>query len=122
MRLTGVRGAGLTRDRGSATAELAVGMVAVVLVLAVLLVTTAAASARMRLQDAARAGARVAAIGQSDAEVLAVARRVAGGAAEVAIVRDPPWVEVRVSSSVAGSWFTGGAVGLSASATTWAEP
>jgi hypothetical protein len=97
-------------------------MVAVVLVLAVLLVTTAAASARMRCQDAARAGARLSAIGQSDAEVAAVSRRVAGGATEVVIVRDPPWVEVRVSASMAGSWFTGGAVGLSASATAWAEP
>lgn len=117
-----MRGVRARSDSGSATAELAVGMVAVVLVLGLLLVTTAAASARMRCQDAARAGARVAAIGQSDAEVVAVARRVAGGAAEVAIERHPPWVEVSVSSSVPGSWFTGGSVGLSASATAWTEP
>ena len=110
------------RGRGSVTAELAVGMVAVVLVLAVLLVTVAAASARMRCLDAARAGARLAALGETDAEVAALAHRLAGPGAGVLVVRQPPWVEVRVSTSVPGGWFTGGAVGLSASATAWAEP
>lgn len=115
-------GADGDRGRGSVTAELAVGMVAVVLVLAVLLVTVAAASARMRCLDAARAGARLAALGETDAEVVALAHRLAGPGAGVLVVRAPPWVEVRVSASVPGGWFTGGAVGLSASATAWAEP
>lgn len=110
------------RDRGSVTAELAIGMVAVVLVLAVLLVTASAAAARMRCLDAARTGARVAALGEPDAAVTAAARRVAGVGAVVTVTRDPPWVEVRVSASIPGGWFTGGAVGLSASATAWAEP
>ncbi len=109
-------------DRGSVTAELAVGLITVVLVLVVLLVTVAAAATQMRCQDAARAGARMAALGQPDAEVADVARRIAGPGAEVVVVRDPPWVDVRVSASVAGGWFTGGPVGLSASATAWAEP
>jgi len=110
------------RDGGAVTAELAIGMIAVVLVLAVLLVTVAAASARMRCLDAARAGARLAALGETDPEVAALAHRLAGPGAGVLVVRQPPWVEVRVSASVPGGWFTGGAVGLSASATAWAEP
>lgn len=109
-------------DRGAITAELALALPAVVLVVAVLLVTAAAATAQLRCADAARAGARVAALGQSDAEVSAVARQLAGDAATVRVVRDPPWVQVMVSASVPGSWFSAGGLGLSASATAWLEP
>jgi Flp pilus assembly protein TadG len=109
-------------DGGSVTAEFAVGLVAVVLVLAVVLVTAVGASARLRCQDAARAAARAAALGESDTVMAEAARHVAGSGATVAVVRDAPWVEVRVSTSVPGGWFTGGAIGLSASATAWVEP
>lgn len=109
-------------DRGAITAELALALPAVVLVFAVLLVTAAAATAQLRCADAARAGARVAALGQSDAEVTEVARRLAGAGAEVRVHRGPPWVEVRVSAAVPGSWLTAGALGLSATATAWVEP
>lgn len=112
----------VARDRGSVTAELAVGMVAVVLVLALVLVTASAAAARLRCQDAARTGARLAALGASDAEVADAARRAAGADAAVVVVREPPWVEVQVSAAVPGGWFTGGSVGLRATATAWLEP
>lgn len=109
-------------DRGAITAELALALPAVVLVVAVLLVTAAAAATQLRCADAARAGARVAALGQPDAEVAAVARRLAGDRVAVEVVRDPPWVRVTVSASAPGSWFTAGSLGLSASATAWLEP
>lgn len=104
------------------TAELAVGMVAVALVLALVLMAAGAAAARLRCQDAARAAARLAALGEADSAVVEAAHRVAGHGASVTVVRDPPWVEVTVSAAVPGAWFTGGTVGLSATATAWEEP
>ena len=109
-------------DRGAVTAELAIALPAVVLVLAVLLVTGAAAATQLRCADAARAGARVAALGQGDAQVAEVARRVGGATLVVAVERADPWVEVVVSTSTAGAWFTGGRLAVSASATAWVEP
>lgn len=108
-------------DQGSVTAELALGMVAVVLVLAALLVTTAAAAARMRCLDAARTGARVAALRVDETEVVAAAHRVAPGA-RVTVTHDPPWVEVSVTSAVGGAWFTGGAITVEGTAVAWVEP
>jgi len=110
------------RERGSVTAELAVGLVALVLVLALVLVTAGAAATRLRCQDAARTAARVAATGASDAEVVGAARRAAGADATVVVRRDPPWVEVTVSAAVPGGWFTGGSIGLAGTATSWLEP
>lgn len=109
-------------DDGSVTAELAIGMVAVSLILVLVLVAAGVAAARLRCQDAARSAARVAALGSGDPEVVAAARRVAGPGATVTVVRDPPWVAVTVSAAVPGAWFTSGPVGLSATATAWVEP
>lgn len=109
-------------DTGAVTAELALALPAVVLVVAVLLVTAAAASAQLRCADGARAGARVAALGQSDAEVAAVVQRVAGSGAVVEVHREPPWVEVIVTADLPGSWFTGGHLQAAAHATAWVEP
>ena len=118
---TALPGRGAAGDAGTVTAELALGLVAVVLVLAALLMTTSAASARMRCLDAARTAARVAALGMSDAEVAEAARRVVPGA-RVAVVHDPPWLEVTVTTELGGAWFTGGAVTVSGTASAWVEP
>lgn len=91
------------RDRGSVTAELAVGLPAVVLVLVALLVVSSAAVAQTRCADGARAGARSAALGEDDATVVATARRVAGGDAAVSVSRSGGWVSVTVSDDV-GPW------------------
>lgn len=115
------RPAGSRDDEGTVTAELALGLVAVVLVLAALLVTTSAVSTRMRCLDAARTAARVAALGVADAEVSEAAQRVVPGA-RVVVTREPPWVEVTVTTAVGGGWFTGGAVTVAGSATAWVEP
>ncbi|WP_260459391.1 TadE family type IV pilus minor pilin, partial [Actinotalea ferrariae] len=104
------------------TAEVAVALPVVVLVLAVLLVTAAASAAQLRCADGARAGARMAALGEPDAAVVEVATRVAGGAVDVTVSRGDPWVEVVVSADGPGAWFTGGAIGVSARATAWVEP
>ncbi|WP_024285843.1 TadE family type IV pilus minor pilin [Cellulomonas sp. KRMCY2] len=104
------------------TVELALALPAVVLVVAVLLVTATATAVQLRCADGARTGARVAALGQSDAEVADVVRRIAGGASRVEVVRDPPWVEVRVSAAVPASWLTTADLGLTAHSTAWLEP
>ncbi|WP_426593133.1 TadE family type IV pilus minor pilin [Cellulomonas sp. McL0617] len=90
-------------DRGSVTAELAVGLPAVVLVLVALLAVSASAITQTRCADGARAGARSAALGQDDATVVATARRVAGAGAAVSVSRADGWASVTVSANV-GPW------------------
>ncbi|WP_225755040.1 TadE family type IV pilus minor pilin [Actinotalea sp. Marseille-Q4924] len=109
-------------ERGAVTAELALALPAVVLVLAVVLATVAAGAAQLRCADAARAGARAAAIGEDHAEVRAVARRVAGDRAVVEVGQEAEWVTVVVSTTVPGAWFTGGRLTVRGSATAWVEP
>ncbi len=108
-------------DRGSVTAELAVALPAVVLVVAALLVTVAAGGAQLRAEEAARSAARLAAFGASDAEVRAAAERVLPGA-QVDVRHDPPWVEVRVSDGIAVGALGDGPLTVRASAVAWVEP
>ncbi|GAA3817922.1 hypothetical protein CSO01_29760 [Cellulomonas soli] len=89
-------------DRGSVTAELAVALPAVVVLLLVVLGVVHASSVRWQCADGARAGARSAALGESDAVVVQTARRAAGGAASVEVVRDGEWVTVTVGRAVTG--------------------
>lgn len=109
------------RDAGTVTAELALGMLAVVLVLSALLVTSAAVATRMRCLDAARAAARVAVTGAPEPEVVAAARRVLPDA-RVELAPDGPWLEVTVTATVGGAWFTDGGLTVTGSATGWVEP
>lgn len=94
---------------------------AVVLVVAVVLVTLAAGGLQLRVAEAARTGARLAALGVGDAEVLAGVQRVLPGA-RAEVRRDPPWVEVEVSAAAAGSWITSGPLAVSAASVAWVEP
>lgn len=109
-------------DRGSVTAEFAVVLPAVVAVLVVALVVASAALANLRCADAARAGARAAAIGSSVEEVRAVARTLAGPDAVVAVSRSGPWAVVEVSLRVDGPAWLGGAATASAQARAHVEP
>lgn len=89
------------RQRGSATAELAVVLPSMVLVLAVLVWVIAVASMQLRCVEAARAGARAAARGEADA---AIARRARGSTglrdAEVRIRRRAGEVSVEVRAAM----------------------
>ncbi|CAM5783858.1 TadE family type IV pilus minor pilin [Cellulomonas persica] len=108
-------------DRGSVTAELAVGLPAVVLLLLVVLGAGAAGVVQQRCAEAARTGARLAALGEDDGAVVDASRRVAGDAASVTVTHDEGWVTVVVAGSlpVAG---IGQAVTVSGRATAWVEP
>ncbi|PJI93875.1 TadE family type IV pilus minor pilin [Luteimicrobium subarcticum] len=110
------------RERGSVTAELAVALPAVVLVLVVVLTVGSASSAHLRALDAARTGARAAALGDDDAAVVADARHVAGAGAEVSTRRDADWVTVTVTAPVVGGWSGFGPLRASATASALVEP
>ena len=110
------------RDRGSVTAELAVGLPAVVLLLVALLAIASTAIAQMRCTDAARAGARAAALGEPDGEVVATARRLAGADASVAVSRSDEWVTVEVSAAVGPGLWGGSPLRARATAVARAEP
>lgn len=104
------------------TAEFAVLLPVVALLVAVVLGLTAAAATQLRCADAARAGARAAALGDDDAAVAAVARRVAGDGVRVAVGRDDGWVVVSVEGAVGPTFPAVGGLVVQATATGRAEP
>jgi Flp pilus assembly protein TadG len=85
-------------DGGSVTAETALALPAVVLVLATLLGVGQALLARISCVDAARAGARAAARAEPDAQVRLKARRLVPAAA-VAVSRVGGVVRVEVTAA-----------------------
>lgn len=85
--------------RGAVTAELAVGLPAVVLLVVAVLTGAAAGMTQLRVEEAARAAAREIMRGGS-AEADAAARRIAGPGARVSITADGEWLQVEVGSSV----------------------
>ncbi len=115
-------GPGGAGSRGSVTAEFAVGLPAVVMVLVVVVLAATAAIGQVRCVDAARAGAREAALGSAAAQVHATAERLAGAGAAVAVTREGPWVVVRVSRPVAAFGWLGRGLIASGRAQAWVEP
>ncbi|UFU03405.1 pilus assembly protein [Ruania suaedae] len=109
------------RERGSVTAELAVLLPAVVLVLVIVLTAAAAGAAHVRCADAARAGARAAALGESPAEVEAIAERLAGGRAQVQVSHQGQWVRVEVRATLPLGPLAG-LIPISAQLSTPVEP
>lgn len=107
-------------DRGAVTAELAVALPAVVLVLVALLVVVVAGVSQIRVVDAARSGARAASAGESPGRVQEVVSQAAGGSASATVSGDDTWVTVTVRTSVTGGWFSGPFT-VSASATARLE-
>jgi hypothetical protein len=92
-------------ERGSVTAELAIGLPVVVLLVVLLAALAGAGVTELRCDAAARAGAREAALGSPDASVRATAQRVAGDGTTVDVAASDGWTTVRVSAPVAfGPW------------------
>jgi len=118
-----VRGRGAGRgERGSVTAELALVLPAVVVVLLVCTSLGLAAIGQLRCADAARAAARAAAIGEPADVVVAVAQDLAGPDAEVTLQRHGDWVVVAVSRPVVAPVAGLGPLHASAEARAWVEP
>jgi Flp pilus assembly protein TadG len=89
-------------SRGAVTAEFAVALPAVLLLLALLLAGAAAGATQLRLEAAALAGARALARGESPAAAEAIVNRLAGASATAAIAADGEWVRVTVADRVPG--------------------
>ena len=108
-------------ESGVVTAEFAVALPAVVLLLAFLLAGGAAGITQLRLEEAATAGARASARGETGGAVEGIVRRLAGDGVSSSVTDDAGWLTVTASARV------GGAVGslipwtLTASASARAE-
>ncbi|WP_308410993.1 TadE family type IV pilus minor pilin [Arthrobacter sp. AFG20] len=89
-------------SRGAVTAEFAVALPAVLLLLAMLLAGSAAGITQLRLEDAARAGARALARGEDPAAVDGIVRKLAGPSASSAVMPGGEWMSVTVSDRAAG--------------------
>ncbi|MFP5348128.1 MAG: TadE family type IV pilus minor pilin [Actinomycetes bacterium] len=88
-------------DGGTVTAELAVGLVGIALVLAAVLSFASVGREQIAVLDAAAAGARSAARGESATEVSRLATRLAGSGADVRVTREGRLVTVVVVKRVA---------------------
>lgn len=104
------------------TAEAAVVLPVLMLVLAAALAAVAVVTAQMRCTDAAREGARAAARGESDAAVREIAASSAPEGSAVSIGRDTDTVTVRVDASVGMLGSLGPSMRVSAEATAALEP
>ena len=91
---------------GAVTAEFAVALPAVLMLLAMLLAGSAAGITQLRLEEAARAGARALARGEGPPAVEGMVRKLAGATASSAVVADGEWLSVTVSDRVAGPFGT----------------
>ena len=91
-----------SRDGGYVTAEAALAVPALVLLLGMLLWGLGAVTVQLRCADAARAGARAAARGEEAAAVAEVAGAAAPGGAAVRIERDGELYRVRVTARTLG--------------------
>jgi hypothetical protein len=110
-------------DEGFATAEVAVALPALVLVLAAALRAVAATGAQVACVDAARAGARAAARGESLAAVRAAVLRAAPAGARATIGRGADVTRVEVSARIGRAWGLAlPPVTVSAAATSATEP
>lgn len=94
------------RDRGSVTAEFAVLMPAILIVIVMVVVVGLVGAAHVRNHDAARQAVRLSAVGEPAADVRRTAATIAGADASVTLTREGEWVSVTVSRQPAlpGGW------------------
>ncbi|MCF3138104.1 pilus assembly protein [Paenarthrobacter sp. AR 02] len=91
------------KQQGAVTAEFAVALPAVVLLLAFLLAGGAAGVTQVRLEEAVRAGARASARGESPGSVETIVKRLAGEAAVPGLSEEGGWCRVTATSPVGGA-------------------
>lgn len=106
-------------SRGAVTAEFAVVLPAVLFLLALLLAGAAAGITQLRLEGAARAGARELARGGEAAAVTQTVRSLAGATAAASVSTDGGWSTVTVADRAGGP--LGGMVPWTLSATATAR-
>lgn len=89
-------------QQGSVTAEVAVVLPVLVFLLALLIGTAHVGATQLRLEEAARAGARELMRGESSESVQETVQRLAGTAASARIVSGAGWTTVEVRAHVDG--------------------
>lgn len=107
--------------RGAVTAEFAVALPAVLLLLALLLAGAAAGVTQLRLEEAAHAGARALARGDDPGAAEGIVRAVAGPSASASVAADGEWFSVTVADKVGGPLGTTVPWTLTAKATARSE-
>jgi len=90
------------KSRGAVTAEFAVTLPAVLLLLAMLLAGAAAGVTQLRLEEGARAGARALARGDDSATVERIVRTLSGASASAVVAVEGEWLSVTVTDRVGG--------------------
>lgn len=93
---------GAAAPRGSVTAELAVVLPAITVLLAILLLSASSGLLQLRLEEGARAGARALARGDSTAQVQEVVARVSGVQAVASVGNSGGYATVTVEGRVGG--------------------
>lgn len=102
-------------QHGAVTAEVAVVLPALVVLLAVLLGTAHIGTVQLRLEEAARAGAREVMRGESTTSVEQTVRRLAGSSATTHVEAGSGWTTVEVRARVEGPVV--GLIGINLAAT-----
>ena len=106
---------------GAVTAEFAVALPAVLLLLALLLAGASAGVTQLRLEEAARGGARALARGEDPSAVQGIVRTLAGTSATASVAADSEWLSVTVADRVGGPLGATVPWTLTAKATTRSE-
>ena len=88
------------KEAGAVTAEVAVALPAVVVLLAVVLGAAALGLSQLRIEEAARAGAREIMRGESSDVVEGTVRRIAGEQADIAVQSNGSTSTVTVNTAV----------------------
>lgn len=122
--LRSARSSRLGDDRGSATAETAIVLPVIVVMVLVVLLTGAGLGTQVRLESAARGAARELARGEDPDAATAVAKRIGGDGTTVEISAGGEWVRVEVSRTLHASAgaLSGATWELSADAEARLEP
>ncbi|MFC3300343.1 TadE family protein [Arthrobacter agilis] len=102
VRRGGPSGQGSVSDRGSVTAEVAVVLPALVVLVALILGMAQVGVVQLRIEEAARAGAREVMRGESSTTVQQTVRRLAGRDAVTSTSSDGGWTTVVVRARVTG--------------------
>ncbi|MFC5281547.1 TadE/TadG family type IV pilus assembly protein [Arcanobacterium canis] len=97
-----IRRVPVKRERGMVTAEFAVIVPAVILVVLILISCIVGAQGVSRTDTAAREVSRALSLGASESEAMAIARRVAGEQAQVVIGHSGQLLSVSVSAPARG--------------------
>lgn len=92
-------------ERGSVSAEFAIGLPGVVAIILLALGALVAGATQIECQEAARVGAREAMLAGGTGSAAAAAQKVVGSRAEISVSGDGSWITVSVSKPLFAAGF-----------------